>query len=74
MRKPTSNPQINGLPMSFVRLSSEVAGTTMAGKYARLKSGQIVGHPRLMRHVKEDARESRLVRRDDFRLDKKLGK
>jgi hypothetical protein len=71
MRKPTTNPKINGLPMSFVRLSSEVAGTTMFGKYTRLAGGQIVGHPRLMREVKGEARQSRLVRRDDFRYEKR---
>src|SRR5882724_3641339 len=36
-------------------------------RYQQLKSGQIVGYPRLMREVKQEARQSRLTRRTAFR-------
>lgn len=38
-----------------------------SNQYARLSSGQIIGHPRPMRDVKADARRARLERRANFR-------
>lgn len=36
-------------------------------QYKTLPSGQIIGHPKLMREVKREARQSRLARRERMR-------
>lgn len=43
-------------------------------QYARLRNGQIVGFPRPMREVKQEARRSRLQRRENFRVEKRRTK
>jgi len=81
-RKPTTNPQINGKPLSFVKIGSRVAGDYSYKRtnftdsrnvpYRRLPSGQIVGYPQPMCEVKAKARQSRLQRRANFRIAKQF--
>jgi hypothetical protein len=46
--------------------------TAKPTQYAKLPSGQIVGYPRPMVEVKQDARRSRLRRRKNFRIEKRF--
>lgn len=41
-------------------------------QYRREENGQIVGHPRLMREVKQEARRTRLMRRANHRIGKRF--
>lgn len=41
-------------------------------QYQKLRNGQIVGHPRLMREIKQEARRTRLQRRANFRIEKRF--